>query len=69
MMRTWVVKAIDVPMRDARMPFWKLTREVQAETRQGAIEAASLRLHRGCVVKSASPKRERKVQDHVSVAP
>ena len=55
--RTWIVKAIDVRMRDAHMPFWKLTREVEAETRAEAIELAKLRLHSGCIVKSAAPKQ------------
>ena len=54
--RTWVVKAIDVTMRDAHMPFWKLTREVEASCRAEAIEIAKTRLHSGCEVKSASPK-------------
>ena len=56
-MKTWIVKAIDVPMMQARMPFFKLTREVEAETRAEAIEQAKMRLHSGCVVKSASIKR------------
>ena len=56
-MKTWIVKATDVPMMQARMPFFKLTREVEAETRAEAIELAKQRLHRGCVVNSASPKK------------
>ena len=58
-MRTWIVKAIDVPMMQAHMPFYKLTREVQAETRSQAIEAAKQKLWNGCEIKSAAPKRER----------
>ena len=55
--RTWIVKATDVPMMQARMPFFKLTREVEAGSRKEAIEEAKLLLHSGCVVNSASPKK------------
>lgn len=56
-MKTWIIKAIDVQMRDARMPFWKLTREVQAATKAEALAKAGSVLHSNCVVKSVSAKR------------
>ena len=58
MTKTWIIKAIDVPMRDARMPFWKLTREVRAESRAQAVALAGTVLHSGCIVKSVAAKRE-----------
>lgn len=65
MKRTWIVKAIDVPTMQARYPFWKLSREVEAESRAEAIELAKQSLWSGCVVKSASPKRI-KAEQHQS---